>query len=275
MSALFIAAIHNGELPNSPAAETLGHLREASPDSTVVEIVEQPPISDSPDQVELIRWGQRQWSLEARWRDHLGRRSPLREALARLGFALWKSRLRFSAAFRSRSWHVRQIEAVVSAKHQRAWARFLQSDASTAVIIESDATWVTDSDAWLNKLTQALPAATPAYVNLAGGLSARRLAIRAPIHTTNGSAPEGVRTFQPAVTNTSCAYLINRPMAELLLAYAQSQPADQVLGIDWLINAAFMWAHASNQSITCWHSDPAALTHGSLAGITQSWHPAR
>ena len=275
MSALFIAAIHNGELPNSPAAKTLGRLKEASPDSTVVEIVEQPSINDSPNQVELLRWGQRQWTLEAQWRDHLGRRSPLREALARLGFALWKSRLRFSAAFRSRSWHVRQIEAAVSAKHQRTWVQFLLSDASTALIIESDATWVTDSDAWLNKMTEAIPVATPAYVNLAGGLSDRRLAIGAPTQTANGAAPAGVRTFEPAVTNTSCAYLINRPMAELLVTYAQSEPADQVLGIDWLINAAFIRARESNQPITCWHSEPAVLTHGSLAGITQSWHPAR
>lgn len=275
MPPLFIAAIHNGELANSPAAETLRRLSRAAPDSTVVEIVEQPPISDAPDLVEILRWGQRQWSLEAQWRGHLGRRSTLREAVARLGFALWKSRLRFSADFRSRSWRIRQIEAVVSAKHQRAWAQFLQSDASTAVIIESDATWVTDSDAWLNKLTRAIPAVAPAYVNLAGGLSDRRLAIRASTLTANTAAPEGVRTFEAAVTNTSCAYLINRPMATLLFAYAQSQAADQVLGIDWFINAAFMRARASNQSITCWHSDPAVLTHGSLAGVTQSWHPAR
>ena len=275
MTALFIAAIHNGELSDSPAAETLRRLREAWPDSVVREIVEQPPIDDSPDTSELLSWGNRQWNLESRWRHHRKRHSPLREAVAEAGFVLWKFRLRLSSTFRSRSWRVRQIEAAVSAKHHRAWSEFAGSQASTALVIESDATWALNADDRLSAVIDALPSATPAYVNLAGGLSDRRLDIGALSVHSNEHKPGGVRKYEPAVTNTSCAYLINRPMAQLLVSYLRSQPDDRVLGIDWLVNAAFMQARESDQKVVCWHSYPPILIHGSLMGLTQSWHPDR
>lgn len=275
MSALFIAAIHNGELPSSPAAKTLHQLDRLAPRPTVVEIVEQPPITEAPNLAELIQWGRRQWSLEKQWREYLGRHSPLREAIARVGFTLWRLRLRASSTFRSRSWRIRQVEAVVSAKHQQAWRDFLRSDEWVALVIESDATWIQSSDARIRAGVEKLPSAISSYLNLAGGLPHRSLAIPSGVRGSTDSVPDGFQSFEPAVTNTSCAYLINRSMAELLVSYCHQHPADLGLGIDWLINAAFMWAYASDRPITCWHSEPPALTHGSIAGLTPSWHPAR
>lgn len=275
MTAFFVAAIHNGELPTAPAAQVLEQLSAGTPSIVTTEVTEQPATVTDPDVDELVRWGLRQWQLESQWRAHLGRRSVIREGIAKAGYALWKSRLRLSTRYRSRAWLVRQVEAAVSAKHQEAWSRFLQSDVPYALIMESDATWSEAAGPAIGAILSAIPSNRPGYVNLAGGLTHRRLAVQAASHGSDGSSPEGVLSFDAAVTNTSCAYLINRSMAETLLDYCRNHPADTSLGIDWLINSVFMAARASLQEITCWHCEPPVLIHGSLAGLTRSWHPAR
>ena len=46
-------------------------------------------------------------------------------------------------------------------------------------------------------------------------------------------------------------------------------------GIDRLLNAVFLEVLAEGTSLICLHADPPALIHGSLAGVTRSWHPDR
>ncbi len=111
----------------------------------------------------------------------------------------------------------------------------------------------------------------PTYVNLAGGLNVKDLKIKHLMH----SAIPGFVLFSSPVTNTSCAYAMNREAVRRILSFLADSPRNAELGIDWLFNAFFLQAVAEGASVTCLHADPPALIHGSLAGVTRSWHPDR
>ena len=275
MPGLFIAAIHNGELANSPAAIVVSQVEALFPGSRVQEVSQQQGFEDLSDLVALREWSSRQWVLERRWRNYLGRASRLRGLLARIGKQLWRVRVAYQAAFRDRAWRIRQVEAAVSRKHQAAWKDFLASDLDLVLLLESDATWTPESAAGLSTAVELLTCKSPGYVNLAGGLSARELSIAHLRPSVSGAAPPGFLRYLPPVTNTSCAYLINRPMAELLLNQCRTHPTSSALGIDWLVNATFLEAQETRIEIECWHADPPVLIHGSTTGVTKSWHPDR
>ena len=86
-----------------------------------------------------------------------------------------------------------------------------------------------------------------------------------------------VLTFYKPVTNTSCAYIINRPLVDLLLD-AASEPSNEQwrqLAIDWFINSLFIHISGQGEDIRCTHFDPPLLIHGSISGTFKSWHPDR
>ena len=276
MPNLAVAAIHNGELPESPAAKVLANVSVTFPDAVVREISEQPEIQWTPDKAALKRWAGLQWSLERRWRKYLDPSGAvMRGAAAKAGEIVWRLRLASNASFAARAWRTRQVEAFVGAKHQRAWSDFLQqSDAKTLLVLESDAVWKDSSAPDLLAITRLLDATTaPAYVNIAGGLEMRQIGIE---HLSEPAQehPMLVQMTKP-VTNTSCAYGINRLMARQLVDHLAKHPEHGELGIDWLFNAVFLDAQSRGEVIECWHAQPPALGHGSLTGVTESWHPGR
>lgn len=273
-----MAVIHHGEFEAAPVAEVVHHLTESRPTWEVREFVEQDPLAHEPKRSELIAWAQAQWDLEREWRIHRGVQSWWRQAAAQLGFQLWHLRIKTSARFREHAWYVREVEARVTAKHIAAWRALLESPAHAALVLESDAAWITErSPAVLNSM-EHLPDATPAYMNLAGGLSEFHVRI-SKVDASRNSGGQHPDTkfidFKVPVTNTSCAYGVNRPLAEMLLTYVQEYPGSESLGVDWLVNAAFAHLTKQNISLACVHVDPPLLIHGSRTGITQSWHPGR
>lgn len=278
MSNVLVAVIHHGEFEAAPVAEVVHHLAESRPTWEVREFVEQAPLTQEPNTSELISWAQVQWALEREWRIHRGVQSWWRQAAAELGHQLWHLRIKTSARFREHAWHVREVEMRVSAKHIAAWRGLLESPAHAVLVLESDAAWITErSPALLNAMEQ-LPDATPAYLNLAGGLSEFHIRI-SKIDTSRDIGEEysdvTFVNFTVPVTNTSCAYAVNRSLAEMLLSFVRQHPGVESLGVDWLVNAAFIHLTKQNVSLACVHVDPPLLMHGSLAGITQSWHPGR
>ena len=264
---LRIAAIHNGELDQAPARLLIDALSDQAASSS--EVTDQAPFGMVPDVAELSVWRRRQGELETQWSRYLGhRRSRLTSTLGRLAFV---AKLRTSANWHSDMWKVRQVEKAVTAKHIRAWRDFLESTDAELLVLESDAGLTDSTTAAIGRLTTS-PATDPRYVNLAGGLDVRDLGID---HLIGNAWPVDTSflEFHRPVTNTSCAYLINQPMAQLLIEQLQQAPADAELGIDWLFNATFL----ANQGtrIQCLHARPPVIIHGSLHGLTTSWHPQR
>lgn len=276
MAHLLVAAVHNGELTTSPAQHVIDQLTEHKFEVAVGEFVDQPPISVAAADSTLLAWGRMQWEIEHEWRQYLlGRNDQSRPLLSRINEAWWRLRITISPGFALKAWRARQIESHVSAKHQHAWSAFLEDEeAQLLLVIESDAVWLQTSRHGLQEIVNLLEQThMPGYVNVAGGLALDSLGIQE--FDDFGSPSSGLRSMNRPVTNTSCAYMINRPMASALLGHLHTHPEHAQLGIDWLFNAYFLDAWNSEQGIVCWHADPPVLGHGSLTGVTESWHPSR
>lgn len=269
-STLIIAAIHNGELSQSPARELIDQVGGLA--DQVVELSEQPPFEATANVAIVKDWRHRQSRLEARWAQY--REVSAKRFAAALGRALFDIKISLSATARESAWHVRQVERAVTAKHIAAWRAFHASSDQELLVVESDALQTNQTRAIIEELLEN-PAETPRYVNLAGGLSTDAIGI---IHLRDQpwTHNERLRRYRKPVTNTSCAYLLNRRFVDLALQYLHDFPDDAQLGIDWLFNVIFLdHAQSKDTVIECWHAEPPVIVHGSLEGVTKSWHPNR
>ena len=266
-----LAAVHYGELPQSPAQHVVQELVTSEVVHEFIEVTHQPELVTTPNIPELLVWRHDQRLLEHQWRDYLDTANALQDFAANVNEQFYRLRLRLDRNFRGSQWRARQIEEFVTAKHIRAWRQFIDSSCSVLGVIESDATLTPGS---LRGVTDAVAEASvgePTYVNLAGGLNRRDISIE---HLA-ASQVTGMTEFTRPVTNTSCAYAVNRAAVLELLSFLSTNPKAATLGIDWLINSFFMNQTSAGRNIHCLHSQPPALLHGSLTGITQSWHPDR
>lgn len=266
-STLTVAAIHNGELQQSPAIEVINLIRPIA--TQVRDVSDQEPFTAVPDVNDLRRWRREQARLETQWAAHLGRpKNPLVSTIGRSAFTVSTT---VSATARKDAWFARQVEKAVTAKHIQAWSDFHSSGLSELLVLESDAVLtprtVTSIESILEK-----PSSRARYVNLAGGLEGAQIAINAVPHARCDQDNTYLAYARP-VTNTSCAYMINSPMAAFLVAFLEQQPDASALGIDWLFNAAFL--NSTKVEIECLHAAPPVINHGSITGATKSWHPRR
>lgn len=266
-ASLRVTAIHNGELDEAPARFVIEALKDRTTSRS--EVYQQSPFPQTPNVAELVRWRTRQASLEEEWAHYLGRPRARMWILA--GRTWFIVTIRGSRSAVQKAWHIRQVEKVVTAKHVRSWREFLASAEDELLVLETDSVLTDHTDAVIEAIA-AHPTHLPRYVNLAGGLDLRDLGVD---HLAIGPA-EGhhhLTHFSRAVTNTSCAYVMNRAMAQLALDYVGARPQDEELGIDWLWNAIFLANQATD--IQCMHAQPPAIIHGSTQGLTKSWHPGR
>lgn len=266
---LAVAAIHNGELEHSPSAAVLSALRPLT--HSYIEVSEQQPFTDSPNRGELLRWRRRQAHLERRWSAHI--EQPAQALKSSFGSMVFRFRIQTSKSCLSDAWLTRQVEKAVTAKHIAAWRAFAETETDELLVLESDAVLTPSTEHVVQDLVNRQDR-LPRYVNLAGGLDPLTIGIHhLRITESNAGANNGLSQFRVPVTNTSCAYLINRDMTRNLLSHLESHPMDSELGIDWLFNALFLASEP--KSITCIHAEPPAIGHGSMTGVTQSWHPNR
>ena len=268
MSDVLLAAIHNGELQSAPARELIDAL---GADFAVQEVFNQPELASKVDRTALDAWAKRQWELESQWRKYLNQDSWLRNVQGNLGERAWRMRMSLDSRARSEAWRSRQIEAFVSAKHVVAWRTFLDGPHQVLLVLESDASLLPHTDAGVTQILTRIDVTKPVYVNLAGGLDPVDLGL----DVFHVSSNEVGTLYDRAVTNTSCAYLVTRPMAQLIMSYLNNAPDDANLGIDWIFNAVFLAMRDGTAPIQCVHAIPPVIGHGSRIGVTQSWHPQR
>lgn len=271
MRTVLLAAIHNGELERAPARVVIDGLCGEEIVQRVIEVVEQSPLSAVPDLSELVQWRCEQRRLERHWRAYLGTATVTADAASLAGEALYRGKVMASGEFAAKQWLARQVETFVTAKHIAAWRTFAQSSEDELLVLESDATLLPNSFTAVKEFVDGAVGGEPRYVNLAGGLGHDDIAIE---HLVRDRTRTSV-AFEKPVTNTSCAYMLNRPLVEALLAFLGTDTRAARLGIDWLFNAYFLDAARQGLPIACIHADPPALGHGSLTGVTRSWHPDR
>jgi len=271
MRSVMLAAVHYGELSESPASKVVQQLVLDELVQDVIEVVDQPPLSEVVETSELISWRRTQRLLESRWRKYLKESSRVRDLAALINQSLYSTRLRLGRRFRASQWRTRQIERFVTAKHVDAWQEFMASPSTALVLLETDATLTPESMRRLSEALAEVATDLPTYVNLAGGLDRSVIAIG---NLAAGDS-NGLTVFSQPVTNTSCAYIVNRNLVAELLSFLATSPEASNLGIDWLFNAFFINKTSKGESIRCFHSEPPALLHGSLTGVTRSWHPDR
>jgi hypothetical protein len=156
---------------------------------------------------------------------------------------------------------------MLSAKHELAWRSAYEDAVDVLVVLEGDALPHDDSVVALrNAVVPALRRSDAAtvYLDLAGGLSRRELRIT----TDHVDGMDGLLRVRRPATNTACAYVLGRAVLEELASSTILVPQTALLPADWMINRFFI--NAREGAVVCLHTDPPALTHGSMSGATPS-----
>jgi hypothetical protein len=168
-------------------------------------------------------------------------------------------------------WKTRSaIETMVTEKHVRAWGHFLDTDTDFLICFEDDAVFKDDSVQRFNDLLVELSrnnSETPVYVDLAGGCTLAELRID-KLETARNAH---FRYYSKPVTNTACAYLMNRRLVAVFYELITQKPWLRLIGIDWMINALFMWMVRNGLECVCMHADPSIFMHGTATGEYVSW----
>jgi len=100
------------------------------------------------------------------------------------------------------------------------------------------------------------------YIDLAGGLPLASLEVDRLV-----AGRAGDRIFYThATTNTSCCYLLSRPLVARFMAEIALAPSLRLVNIDWMINAILMRLRAAAIACDALHFDPPIFGHGSLTG---------
>jgi GR25 family glycosyltransferase involved in LPS biosynthesis len=165
------------------------------------------------------------------------------------------------------------VEMVVTDKHLRAWATFLDTSGDCLICFEDDAVFKSDSiDRLMALLDELLPSrlGSPMYVDLAGGCSLEAL----QIHNLEVSWDGSFRHYSKPVTNTACVYLLSRPLVTTFCGIIARRPWLRVIGIDWLMNTLLMQMANDGVKCACLHADPAIFKHGTTTGEYVSWQAA-
>jgi hypothetical protein len=279
MPEIFLAVVHNGELPDSPSQQSLNVVRDVAQDMQfgvkIREYVEQPELSPAVDRTTLLHLDSQQRSMERRWRVYLGQGSMARDIAAAIGRAVYGVRLHLSNRFAQNAWRAAQIQSFVTKKHLAALRDFASSGADTFVCLESDVVTLDDSEVRFSGFLQDFrggpttesTTGVAQYWNLAGGRDFRQLGV---VHFRRRTA-DGFSEFDPAVSNTAAQYACDQPFARQFLAFVDAELEVTDFAIDWVMNAFFI----SSIAIRCFHAEPPIFGHGSMLGVTTSWNSTR
>lgn len=177
-----------------------------------------------------------------------------------------KSRYSIGSSWRRSS----AIEVEVTDKHVRAWSMFLDTDFDFLIMFEDDAVFNIDSKQRLSDLLDGLmlmDLSGGVYVDLAGGCPLDSLGVDQLLLKQDSS----FRYYEKPVTNTACAYLINKPLAVQFHKVLTNKPWFRLIGVDWMMNALFINLVRNGVDCVCMHAEPAIFKHGSTTGEYLPW----
>ena len=158
-----------------------------------------------------------------------------------------------------------------------AWRKFKESQFEFLLVMEADATWVESESPRLLRTMESLVHGDPLYLNIGGGFDIKTLEVESLIIQRQTYEEGGVLTSSKPFTNTTCAYILNRPLVEILLDKIEDYSAKswRTLAIDWLLNGLFLQVEGKGVNITCGHFCPPLLNHGSMTGSFKGWRADR
>ena len=162
------------------------------------------------------------------------------------------------------------VEVIVTEKHIRAWGGFLDSDADFIMCLEDDVVFNSDSVEKIKDLIGLLlkkDVDTQIYVDIAGGCKLDELRI----DNLQSSENDFFKFYKKPVTNTACAYLMNRQLAVTFHSIITRRPWLRLLGIDWMMNSLFVSMENNKIKSFCMHSVPSIFKHGTTTGEYVSW----
>jgi len=132
-------------------------------------------------------------------------------------------------------------ETVLAENHIEAWSAFLAVGADFMICFEDDTIFKEDSSQRVIELLENLSRRSPdspVYVDLAGGCKLEAL----KIDNLEIGRDSSFRFYSKPVTNTTCCYLMNRPLANFFIEMVAKKPQLRLIGADWLMNKLFMLA---------------------------------
>ena len=161
------------------------------------------------------------------------------------------------------------IEMMLSDKHIRLWSRFLDSSCDFLLCFEDDAIFLHSSEQRLAdvlKRASADGAGANLYADLAGGFGLPSLGLERLFDRKE----KDFVYFKKPVTNTTCSYLLNRPMVRDFAEILAYQPALRCLPADWLINKLLVEIERLGRRTVCFHMEPTVFEHGTAKGVWPS-----
>jgi GR25 family glycosyltransferase involved in LPS biosynthesis len=179
-------------------------------------------------------------------------------------------------AWLSRNRRLEEVEIRLSDKHIRAWVATLECGADYVLVLEDDAVFNDGSNERLVELILEIDSDS-LYIDLAGGISDADLrggAIEADSCVVGGAT---FTRFIYPLTNTTCAYIVHHKVLESFLIILMRHPLLRLMPADWMIDGIFMLMGRGAKSITCLHSRPPLLGHGSILAryLSQLPRPAK
>lgn len=163
------------------------------------------------------------------------------------------------------------VETVVTDKHIRAWASFLETDGDFLICFEDDAIFNDNSLQKVNELLYTLSKkcldSCSVYVDMAGGCTLEELKIDA----LQIDKDDSYRFYNKPVTNTACTYLMSRSLVTAFYEIITRRPWLRLIGVDWMINKLFILLAKDGVPCFCMHADPSIFKHGTKTGEYVSW----
>jgi hypothetical protein len=163
------------------------------------------------------------------------------------------------------------IDTVLTDKHIRVWNQFLESGADFLICFEDDAIFKDNSSEKVSELLDNLykkNSENLIYADLAGGFDYRKLKID-KLEIRRDAA---FRHYSKPISNTTCSYLINRPLVEIFVEMVVRNPWLRLIGPDWLLNQLFILVSNNGHKCICLHASPTIFTHGSFIGEYASFY---
>ncbi len=164
--------------------------------------------------------------------------------------------------------HLSIINAL-SLKHVNALKDLVNSTASFALILESDAeiSNVHKLEDALEEIIKLFDVYKYCYAIVGDGYTIAKLGVDKIPKTSKGS----VDIYELPFTNTSCSYFINRDTANLILSEMLKYPENvPYVGADWLFNFAFIGLKSAGKQIKCLIFKDGLVGNGSRLGLTES-----
>ncbi len=276
-----IAVIHSGEADRN--AYLMPRLAQLADDLGGKLIAIDAGIRQRPTALALVRnrFGEQQISHQASGSNPLPKSAFVQTKQLLTSFYQTARSLRHDLKPEKFDYFTKQYN--VLSKHYIAWQKLLaEPDDRVLIVLENDArfkpTTAVDLNALLAALAPSLQQQDFIFCDLAGGMNANNILRGELLHPAAWidkvelpPMPEATDRYLAKlpkfVTNTVCAYLINKPVAAAAVnAFGQSG----ILSPDWFLNQVLYDIDSRTAAIACYHALPPMFEHGSAAGTWQS-----